>query len=80
MTVGSERDIEALKEIGRIVALAVKEMKRAARVGMTTKELDEIGGRVLQSHGAVSAPKKIYDFPGHTCISINEEVAHGIPG
>ncbi|WJH34570.1 type I methionyl aminopeptidase [Paenibacillus sp. CC-CFT747] len=80
MTIGSEKDIEALKEIGRIVALTVKEMKRSARVGMTTKELDEIGGRILQSHGAVSAPKKFYQFPGHTCISINEEAAHGIPG
>lgn len=80
MTVGSQKDIDALKEIGRIVALTMNEMKRQARVGMTTKELDELGGRILESHGAISAPKKIYNFPGHTCISVNNEVAHGIPG
>ncbi|MCA0758718.1 type I methionyl aminopeptidase [Paenibacillus sp. N4] len=80
MTVGSQKDIEALKEIGRIVAVTLQEMKRHARPGMTTKELDEHGGRILESHGASSAPKKVYDFPGHTCISVNREVAHGIPG
>lgn len=80
MTVGSEDDIKGLKEIGKIVALTISEMKRQTRVGMTTKELDDIGGRLLRSYGAVSAPKATYDFPGHTCISINQEVAHGIPG
>lgn len=48
--------------------------------GMTTGELDEIGGRFLESHGARSAPKLTYNFPGNTCISVNEEAAHGIPG
>lgn len=80
MTVGSQKDIDGLKEIGRIVALTMNEMKRQARVGMTTKELDELGGRILESHGACSAPKKAYNFPGHTCISVNHEVAHGVPG
>lgn len=79
MTVGSQKDVDALKEIGRIVALTLNEMKRKARIGMTTLELDELGGRILASHGAISAPKKSFNFPGHTCISINDEVAHGIP-
>ncbi|GGH86229.1 methionyl aminopeptidase [Pullulanibacillus pueri] len=80
MTVGGKEDIEGLKKIGKIVALTISEMKRQTRIGMTTKELDEIGGRFLKSHGAVSAPKVTYNFPGNTCISINQEVAHGIPG
>jgi len=80
MTVGSQEDMDGLKEIGKIVALTIQEMKSSARVGMTTKELDEIGGLFLAKHGAVSAPKLTYDFPGDTCISINREVAHGIPG
>ncbi|UJF34175.1 type I methionyl aminopeptidase [Paenibacillus hexagrammi] len=80
MTIGSQNDIEGLKAIGKIVAMTINEMKRHARVGMTTKELDDIGGRFLKSHGAVSAPKTTYNFPGNTCISINHEVAHGIPG
>ncbi|RIX52190.1 type I methionyl aminopeptidase [Paenibacillus nanensis] len=80
MTVGSQNDIDGLKKIGKIVAMTIDEMKRQTRVGMTTKELDEIGGEFLRRHGAVSAPKKTYNFPGDTCISINREVAHGIPG
>lgn len=80
MTVGSQNDIDGLKEIGKIVALTIDEMKRQTRAGMTTRELDEIGGEFLKRHGAVSAPKKTYNFPGNTCISINREVAHGIPG
>ncbi|MBP3963057.1 type I methionyl aminopeptidase [Paenibacillus lignilyticus] len=80
MTIGSQNDIDGLKEIGKIVALTINEMKHHARVGMTTKELDEFGGRILKRHGAMAAPKSVYNFPGNTCISINREVAHGIPG
>ncbi|MCM3763242.1 type I methionyl aminopeptidase [Alkalihalobacillus oceani] len=80
MTIESQNDIDGLKEIGKIVALTIMEMKQHARIGMTTKELDEIGGRFLRKHGAMSAPKLTYNFPGSTCISINKEVAHGIPG
>ncbi|MEW4286151.1 type I methionyl aminopeptidase [Priestia koreensis] len=80
MTVGGKEDIEGLKEIGRIVALTINEMKKKIRVGMTTRELDEIGGNFLRNHGATSAPKITYNFPGNTCISINNEVAHGLPG
>lgn len=80
MTIGSQKDIDGLKEIGKIVALTINEMKSHARVGITTKELDDIGGQFLKRHGAVPAPKSTYNFPGNTCISVNHEVAHGIPG
>ncbi|SDM71767.1 methionyl aminopeptidase [Fictibacillus solisalsi] len=80
MTIGSQNDIEGLKHIGKIVAMTIREMKRHTRVGITTKELDDIGGRFLERHGAVPAPKATYNFPGNTCISINHDVAHGIPG
>jgi methionyl aminopeptidase len=55
-------------------------MAEAAGVGVTTAELDEIGARVLRENGARSAPQLVYNFPGATCISINHEAAHGIPG
>lgn len=55
-------------------------MKAATKPGVTTKELDEIGGKLFKEKGAVSGPMGEYDFPGYTCISVNEEVAHGIPG
>ncbi|NEW06579.1 type I methionyl aminopeptidase [Paenibacillus sp. SYP-B3998] len=79
MTVGSQKDIDGLMEIGKIVALVIKEMKHQAQVGMTTRELDEIGGRLLKSLGATSAPKKTLNFPGYACISLNRDIAHGIP-
>lgn len=55
-------------------------MLDAAKPGMTTRDLDLLGERLLDEHAARSAPKLTYDFPGSTCISINEEAAHGIPG
>jgi methionyl aminopeptidase len=80
MSIGSKKDLEALKRIGYIVALTVREMFAALRIGMTTAELDEVGRQVLERHGARSAPKLCYGFAGSTMISINEEVAHAIPG
>lgn len=80
MTITSEDQLERLREIGRICALARDTMAVALRPGMTTLELDEIGAGVLDVHGAVSAPQVTYGFPGATCISVNEEIAHGIPG
>jgi methionyl aminopeptidase len=80
MTVESQHDIDQLSKIGQIVAITIAEMKKNAEAGMTTKQLDEVGKSVLSYYGAVSAPMKTVNFPGYTCISINEEVAHGIPG
>jgi len=80
MTIETEDDVVALQRIGRIVSLVLHEMLDTAEPGMTTRELDALGARLLAQHGARSAPKLTYDFPGHTCISVNEEAAHGIPG
>lgn len=80
MTIDSDDDIEALRRIGGIVARTLQLMQEAARPGMTTAELDALGAAELARHGARSAPQLTYRFPGATCISVNEEVAHGIPG
>lgn len=61
------------------VGLALKQMREFARPGMTTRELDEYGGELLRQFGARPAPKLAYGFPGYTCISLNHQVAHGIP-
>lgn len=79
MTVTQEFELEGLRAIGRIVANTMHAMGRAIEPGMTTLELDEIGRKLMDESGAVSAPEDIYDFPGATCISVNEEIAHGIP-
>jgi methionyl aminopeptidase len=80
MTIESQHDIEQLTKIGTIVAMTIQEMKKRAEPGITTGQLDQIGQGVLARNGANSAPMKDVGFPAHTCISINEEVAHGIPG
>ncbi|WP_435257049.1 type I methionyl aminopeptidase [Thioclava sp. FR2] len=80
MTITEEDDLEGLKAIGRIVANTLQLMSRSVEPGITTLELDEIGRKALELEGAVSAPESVYDFPGATCISVNEEIAHGIPG
>lgn len=80
MTITQEDELEALRRIGRIVADTVQVMARAMQPGMTTLELDAIGRAHLEREGAVSAPESTYGFPGATCISVNEEIAHGIPG
>jgi methionyl aminopeptidase len=80
MIAKTEQDIKALKKIGKIVAEIREAMKEATVPGMTTKEIDEIGGRLFDEKGAISGPIGEYDFPGYTCISVNNEVAHGIPG
>jgi methionyl aminopeptidase len=80
MSIDNERDLVALMKIGRIVGLTLQHMGEALQPGMTTAELDDIGAKFMAQHGARSAPILTYKFPGHTCISINDEAAHGIPG
>jgi len=79
MTITHEDELNGLKEIGRIVANTMHGMARAMEPGMKTRELDDIGRALLDLEGAVPAPEQVYDFPGATCISVNEEIAHGIP-
>lgn len=80
MTLETEVQLIALRKIGRIVANCLQYMQGEAEPGMTTAELDALGDAYLTKHGARSAPRVTYNFPGATCISINNEVAHGIPG
>lgn len=80
MTISNEEELAKLREIGRIVADTMRAMQQAMEPGMTTAELDAIGAKLLEQAGARSAPQVTYDFPGATCISVNEEIAHGIPG
>jgi methionyl aminopeptidase len=78
--VKTDGELTHLRTIGRIVALTLREMLSQVKPGVTTRELDQFGAAILQEHGAQSAPILAYDFPGTTCISVNDEVAHGIPG
>jgi methionyl aminopeptidase len=80
MSIQSEYELEQLRIVGRIVRLALKAMSAAVEAGVTTAQLDAVCARVLAEHEAVGAPKKVYGFPGTACISVNDEVVHGVPG
>jgi methionyl aminopeptidase len=80
MIVKTEEDLLHLKEIGKICGTIRDEMIKITKPGITTKELDDFAGELFEKYGAISGPKGEYDFPGFTCISVNAEVAHGIPG
>lgn len=79
MSIEGPEDIEALRRVGIAVAQAREAMGAAVRPGISTAELDGIGLAELEKHGARSAPRLAYEFPGTTCISVNDEIAHGIP-
>jgi methionyl aminopeptidase len=79
MTIEGVDDLDGLRRIGAIVAEARDRMLRELREGVTTAELDEVATEIFRRTGARSAPKLAYDFPGATCISVNDAVAHGIP-
>lgn len=80
MSIQDEQDLRALREAGRIVRQILDAMKAEVRPGVTTRYLDDVGRRVMEQNGAISAPSKVYKFPGATCISLNDEAVHGIPG
>jgi len=80
MTIQSKNDLTAMRAVGKLVAQAREVMREAACPGMTTAQLDDIGAAFLRARGARSAPQLTYDFPGFNCISVNDEVVHGVPG
>ena len=80
MTVSSTLDIAGLQRVGQLVARTIAHMRASVRPGITTAELDLIGERFARAEGARSAPQLAYDFPGFNCLSVNDEIVHGVPG
>lgn len=65
---------------GSIVRRMLEAMRAFVRAGVTTREVDRIGAEVMRREGANSAPALVYGFPGTSCISVNDEAVHGVPG
>ncbi len=80
MSIQDEQELASLKAAGRVVRMMLDAMKAEVRPGVTTRYLDDVGARVMQENGARSAPSMVYEFPGASCISLNDEAVHGIPG
>ncbi|MDD3128838.1 MAG: type I methionyl aminopeptidase [Candidatus Izemoplasmatales bacterium] len=79
VTIKSNREIELMREAGRIVALAHKAVKEYIKPGLSTKQIDDLVEKVIIENGAIPSFKNYNGFPAAACISINEEVVHGIP-
>ncbi len=79
MSITTQSELLGMQAVSQAVGITLKQMREHARPGMSTLELDEYGGRLLAGLGARSAPRVTYGFPGWTCISLNHEIAHGVP-
>ena len=75
----SAREIELMKKAGQAVAEAFKNIKEQIRPGMTTMDIDQIVINTFIANGCTSAEKGYYDYPANACVSVNEELVHGIP-
>jgi len=80
VSINTPEELAGMRAAGAVVRRMIEAMKRAVRPGVTTAELDEAGASVMRQHGAQSAPALVYKFPGVSCISLNDEAVHGIPG
>lgn len=86
VTIKSKKEIELMREACKVVALTHKAIEEAIKPGMTTAELDKIAEDTMKKYGAISAEKGynpgikgVPPYPAATCISINDEVIHGVP-
>lgn len=79
VTIKSEREIELMREAGRILAITHNELEKALRAGMTTKAIDRLAEEIIRSYGCIPNFLNYNGFPASVCISINDEVVHGIP-
>jgi len=79
MSITKHEELIGMQKASEAVAYTLKEMRNYAKPGMTTKQLDNFGAKILLGFGAKSAPYLTYGFPGWTCISVNNEFCHGIP-
>lgn len=79
VSIKSAREIELMTEAGRILAIVHEEMEKALRPGMSTLDIDRIGEEVIRSYGCTPSFLNYNGYPASICVSVNDEVVHGIP-
>lgn len=79
VTIKSEREIGLMREAGRILAITHEELEKALKPGISTWEIDRLGEEIIRSYGCVPSFKNYRGYPASICISVNNEVVHGIP-
>src|SRR5438552_13325430 len=76
----SPREIALMRDAGKIVAATIRALEDKARPGVTTHDLDHVAATIFKEAGAESTALGYFGYPGHICVSVNDEVVHGIPG
>ena len=79
VSIKSAREIELMTEAGRILAIVHEEIEKALRPGMTTLDIDKLGEEVIRSYGCIPSFLNYNGYPASICVSVNDEVVHGIP-
>ncbi len=80
MSVDTPEQLEGLRRVGALVAATISHLRAAAAPGITTGELDALAAGFFALQGALSGPILTYGYPGSICVSVNDEVVHGVPG
>lgn len=79
ITIKSAREIELMTEAGRILEIVHEELEKALRPGMSTKDIDKLGEEIIRSYGCIPSFLDYNGYPASICVSVNDEVVHGIP-
>jgi len=79
ITIKSEREIELMRESCRLLSIVHKEMEEAIRPGMSTLDIDILGDKTIRKLGCIPNFKNYHGYPASICVSVNDEVVHGIP-
>ena len=79
ITIKSEREIELMAEAGKILERVHNELEKALRPGMSTKDIDTLGEEIIRSYGCIPSFLNYNGYPASICVSVNQEVVHGIP-
>ena len=79
VSVKSQREIELMREAGRILAIVHEELAKIIEPGITTKHIDQVGYDIIKSYGCEPSFLNYEGYPASICVSVNDEVVHGIP-
>ena len=79
VTIKSPREIELMRKAGEILAQVHEELHAAVHPGMSTMDIDKLGERLIRSHGCIPSFKNYNGYPASICVSVNDEIVHGIP-
>lgn len=79
VSIKSAKEIELMKEAGKILAKTHEELEKALKPGMSTLDIDRLGEKIIRSYGCIPSFKDYNGYPASICVSVNDEVVHGIP-